>query len=148
MDISYDYEDLLRILNKRKVKYIVVGAYAVIYYSEPRFTKDLDIWVKQEPKNVSRLYFALKEFGAPLRNIHPSDFLEKNMIYQIGVAPVRVDIILDIADISFDVAWENRVKSRYSNIPINILGLKELIKSKKKTGRSQDRLDLEKLRKV
>lgn len=145
MDISSDYRDLFRILNKHRVKYLIVGAYAVIYYTEPRFTKDIDIWIKACAKNAHRLYEALKEFGAPLRDIHPEDFTNKNLVFQIGVAPIRVDIIMGIPGLSFDSAWKERTRSKYGNVSINILGIKELVSSKKKVGRAQDILDVDKL---
>ena len=148
MDINVDYKELFKTLNKYRVKYLVVGAYAVIYYAEPRFTKDLDIWVDSEPKNARKLYKALKEFKAPLRDMQPEDFTNKHIIYQIGVAPVRVDIIMGLPGINFAKAWENKVLSKYGNVVINILGLKELIKSKQKTKRMQDKLDLQNLKAV
>lgn len=146
MDISCDYEDLFRILNKCKVRYIVVGAYAVIYYTEPRFTKDLDIWVKADMNNTEKLYNALKAFGAPLKNICIEDFTKTTNIFQIGVAPIRVDIILGLPGMNFDCAWKNRKRTKYANEPINILGIRELIVSKNKAKRDQDILDLKKLK--
>ena len=145
MDISSDYRDLFRILNKHRVKYLIVGAYAVVYYTEPRFTKDLDIWIKGDDKNANKVYGALKEFGAPLKNISPQDFTNEDMIYQIGTAPIRVDIIMGLPGLKFDLAWGNRTRSKYGHTPISIIGIKALVKSKKKTRRAQDRLDLEKL---
>ncbi|MCD6079819.1 MAG: nucleotidyltransferase [Candidatus Omnitrophica bacterium] len=145
MRVSSDYRDLFKILNRYRVKYLVVGAYAVAYYTEPRFTKDLDIWVKPDMKNAQKVYQALKKFGAPLKNISVQDFTNKKLIYQIGVAPVRVDIIMGIPGISFDRAWLNREKSKYAGISINIIGKKELIKSKRRFKREQDILDLKKL---
>lgn len=145
MDISYDYRDLFKTLNKYKVQYLVVGAYAVGYYAEPRFTKDLDIWVNPDNKNVPRVYKALKEFGAPLKGVEIQDFSNKKMFYQIGVAPVRIDIITGLGPLKFDVAWKNRRKTKYAGISINIIGLKDLIKSKKIYRRKQDILDIEKL---
>ena len=146
MDISSDYKDLFKILNRHKVKYLIVGAYAVIYYTEPRFTKDLDIWVEAEPKNANRLYAALKEFGAPLKDVSPEDFINKKMIYQIGVAPIRIDIIMGLSSLDFASAWKNRTRSEYGGISIKILGKKELIKSKEKSKRLQDRLDVKNLK--
>ena len=148
MDISSDYRDLFRTLNKHKVKYLIVGAYAVVYYTEPRFTKDLDISIKPDPKNAGKIYAALKEFGAPLKDISEHDFTRQGMVYQIGVAPVRIDIIMGITGIRFDMAWKKRTRSKYGNVHINIIGLKDLISSKRKTNRAQDRLDLERLVKV
>ncbi len=145
MEISYDYRDLFKALSRYNVAYLVVGAYAVAYYAEPRFTKDLDIWVNPELENAQRLYKAMKEFGAPLRGVHPEDFTERKMLYQIGVAPIRIDILMDVAGIPFEQAWTRRKRSRYGDIPINILGIKDLITSKKRFKREQDVLDLKRL---
>jgi hypothetical protein len=101
VDISTDYRDLFRALNRFKVKYLVVGAYAVIYYTEPRFTKDIDIWVDFNEDNVGKLYQALKVFGAPLKNISIKDFMNESMVYQMGVAPVRIDIMMGLPEIKF-----------------------------------------------
>lgn len=148
MLIPSDYKDLLRILNRHRVKYLIVGAYAVIYYSEPRYTKDLDIWIKPEKKNAQRAFHALKEFGAPLKGITPEDFSNKKLFYQIGVAPVRVDIIMSISGIEFDSAFRNKVSTKFDNIKINIIGLRELIESKEKTGRDMDNIDVKALRRI
>lgn len=142
MDVSSDYKDLFRILNKHKVKFLVVGAYAVIYYTEPRYTKDMDIWVKPDENNARKIYNALKEFGAPLKDVTPEDFANKNMVYQIGIEPVRIDIIMGTGDIKFNSAWKNRTRSKYGDTPINIMGRKELVITKKKANRPQDRIDL------
>ncbi len=145
MDISCDYRDLLSALNKHRAKYLVTGAYAVTFYTEPRFTKDLDIWVKADPGNAKRLQEALLEFGAPLKNISKEDFCDKKIIYQIGVAPIRIDIMMGIPGLEFDRAWKNRKRTTYAGVPINILGIRDLIRSKRKAGREQDILDLKKL---
>ncbi len=145
MLIPSDYRDLLRILNKHKVRYLIVGAYAVVYYTEPRFTKDLDIWVSTKPDNAKRVYAALKEFGAPLKGISPEDFTNKNLFYQIGIAPVRVDIIMDIVNLGFDIAWKYRSITNIDGIKANILGINELIESKKKMKRDIDNIDLKNL---
>lgn len=145
MDISSDYKDLFRTLNKRKVKYLVIGAYAVAFYAEPRYTKDIDIWISNDVANIGRLYKALVDFGAPLKGVSVVDFANKKMIYQIGVAPVRIDILMGISGIKFESAWQNRKRTFYGGIAINVLGIKELIFSKKKAGREHDILDIKKL---
>jgi len=146
MDISSDYKDLFKTLNKHKVKYLVVGAYAVIFYTEPRYTKDIDIWVDPTLKNAEKLYKALGEFGAPLKDISTKDFANKKTIYQIGVAPVRIDIITSISGSIFTEAWKNRRKTKYADVSINIIGVKDLIRSKKKTGRPLDLNDIAQLK--
>lgn len=148
MEISYDYRELFKVLNKYKVRYLIAGAYAVSFYTQPRFTKDLDIWVEPEIKNANELYKALKEFGAPLKGIQPIDFVNKKIIYQIGVAPIRVDIMMSLVGLDFTKAWQNRKITKYANISVNILGLEELIISKKRFKREQDSMDLKKLKKV
>lgn len=148
MDISTDYRDLFRTLNRFKVKYLVVGAYAVIYYTEPRYTKDIDVWVKADKDNINKLYHALKVFGAPLKNIAVEDLMNESMVYQMGVAPVRIDILMGLPGIKFEDAWKNKKKSNYANTPINIIGIDDLVESKKKAMRDQDVLDLKKLKKA
>ncbi len=145
MDIGSDYKDLLRILNKHKVKYLIVGAYAVIYYVEPRYTKDIDIWVEPGEKNAKRVYEALKEFGAPLKGITIKNFTDKNSIYQIGIEPVRADIIMGLSNIGFNSAWKQKVVADFGEVKVNIIGRNELIRTKRMTGRTADKLDVESL---
>lgn len=100
MNVISDYEDLSKILNAEKIKYLVVGAYAVMYYSQPRFTKAIDVWIIPELNDVHRIYGVLKKFAAPLRGIKADDFKDKDMILQIGIAPVRIDILTGIVGVS------------------------------------------------
>jgi predicted nucleotidyltransferase len=120
----------------------MVGAYAVIYYTEPRYTKDLDIWIEPTIENAKRVYNALKEFGAPLKDITFEDFTNKNLFYQIGVAPVRVDIIMGISDLEFSKAWKSRKRANFEGIKVNIIGIDDLIKLKEKTKRDIDKMDV------
>lgn len=145
MELNQDYRELLSILNEYKVKYLIIGAYAAIYYTDPRYTKDMDIWVKSEIKNIRGLYKALAKFGAPLEKIAEEDFMNKGIIYQMGIEPVRIDILTNLFGIDFEKAWKARAKTKYGNIKTNIIGLDNLIKSKKKAGRAQDKIDIEKL---
>lgn len=90
---SPDYRELLQIFNEHQIEYLIVGVYAVMKYTEPRFTKDLDVWVSNSPDNSKRLFHALARFGAPLKNdgVTPDTFTSDSIVYQIGVAPVRID---------------------------------------------------------
>ena len=148
MSANPDYRDLFRIFSEEKVEYLVVGAHAVIYYAEPRYTKDLDIWVRPSSDNALRVWRGLERFGAPLREVTVQDFTDPEMVYQMGVAPNRIDILMGIEGVDFDSAWKNRVESTYDGIPIYILGKYELICAKKASRRPQDVLDLEKLETV
>ncbi|MCM8799195.1 MAG: hypothetical protein NC900_00490 [Candidatus Omnitrophica bacterium] len=136
----------MRILKKHKVKYLIVGAYAVIYYTEPRYTKDLDIWIRPDLKNAQRVYEALKEFGAPLKGITIKDFTNKNLFYQLGVVPIRVDIMMGIKGLDFDLAWRNKKTTNFEGIKVNIIGINELISSKLKLKRPLDQADIEALK--
>ena len=147
MELFQDYEELLSAFNCHGVKYLVIGAYAVSYYTEPRFTKDIDLWVRPDAGNAKRIFHALAEFGAPLRNVHERDFATRGTVYQIGVAPVRIDIITDAGGMSFDAAWKKRTIARYGKETANIIGKDELIITKQKAGRAQDVLDVAKLQK-
>lgn len=114
MDVCRDYEDLFKIFNSHGVKYLLVGGQAVIYYTEPRYTKDIDVWVIPEMNDPKSVFAALHEFGAPLQDISAEDFKNKKLILQIGVAPVRIDILLNVEGVSFAKAWKNRKKTRYA----------------------------------
>lgn len=143
--ISQDYEDLFSAFNTYKIKYLVVGAHAVAFYATPRFTKDIDVWVPGALNDPERVLQALKAFGAPLTGVTTRDFRDPTMILQIGVAPVRIDILTGLPGVSAVAAWRHRKRSRYGKTPIHVLGLEELIKAKKAAGRPQDQIDLSKL---
>ncbi len=145
MESNSDFRDLFQCLNDASVRYLVVGAYAVIYYSEPRFTKDLDIWVEASKENAPKVWQALASFGAPLDKITIEDLNNPEMIYQVGIEPNRFDILMGVSGITFSEAWEKRVVSSYEDQTINILGFDELINSKKAAGRPQDLLDVQNL---
>jgi hypothetical protein len=142
MEHNPDFRDLFHLLGEEKVEYLIVGAYALIYYATPRYTKDIDVWVKPQPENIKKLWTALEKFGAPLIDITPDDFLKPDIIYQIGIEPNRIDILTSIPGLEFDAAWKNSVLSSYAGERIYILSLDDLIRSKETTDRPQDRIDL------
>jgi len=124
----------------------VVGAHAVIYYAEPRYTKDLDIWINPKKENALKVIKALEAFGAPLTNVTVEDFTDVDKIFQIGIAPNRIDILMGIAGVNFADASKKKTQSTYDDIPINIIGKQDLIFSKKAIARPQDLLDVERLK--
>lgn len=147
MPANPDFKDLFKLLKDEAVEYLLVGAHAVIFYAEPRYTKDLDIWVNPTPKNARRVWNALRKFGAPLNDITLKDFTDSDVIYQIGVAPNRIDIIMAVTGLEFEDAFNRKVISSYDGVEINIVGKSDLIKAKKASNRTQDILDLERLEK-
>lgn len=148
MNLSSDYEELFKTFAKHKVKYLVIGAYAVIYYTEPQHTKDIDIWIKPDKENAEKVFAALAEFGAPLINVAEDLFTQKNMMYQIGVAPVRIDILMGVEGLDFDICYRKREKVEYGNLMVDFVDISSLIKAKTISKRDKDKTDIPKLRKV
>ncbi len=140
-----DFRDLLNLFEKYKIRYLVVGGYAVMKYSEPRFTKALDLWIATDPGNAYSVYTALKDFGAPLANLNPDDFMEKEYFYQMGRAPLRIDIMMSIPGVEFEEAWNNREVVELGGIRIPFISRSDLSRAKKAGGRPQDDIDLKKL---
>ncbi len=145
MSANSNFKDLLSALNACGAKYLVVGGYAVMLYTEPRFTKDLDIWIEASPDNAARVYRALAGFGAPLSGIQVEDFTAPDLIYQLGMPPSRVDILTSISGVDFEDAWERRNVAEFGDIPTMFIGLGDLIANKRTTGRITDLADCERL---
>lgn len=134
------FRELLQILNDFEVRYLIVGGYAVMKYTEPRYTKDLDVWVENSADNALRLFGALKQFGAPLESddITAETFTRNEITYQIGIAPIRIDILTQITGVDFSAAWKGRVTGTIFGIPVPFISLDDLIANKRATGRSSD----------
>jgi hypothetical protein len=145
---SSDFKDLLNILEKHKVRYLVVGGYAVMKYTEPRFTKDLDLWISTDEENAKAVFSALKDFGAPLKGLTPHDFTERGYFYQMGNPPFRLDIMMSIPGVEFETAWEHREEVQLEGLIIPFISRADLIRAKDASGRAQDLLDAENLRKA
>jgi hypothetical protein len=139
-----DYKDLLSAFQSHGVKYLVVGGYAVIYHAQPRFTKDLDLFIKPDAANAKATYAALAEFGAPLQDIRPNDFTDRNNFFRFGRDPKGFDILPDIPGVDFDAAWERRVEivvDEKTGLKANFISADDLIASKLASGRPQDLAD-------
>jgi len=124
------------------VEYLVIGGYAFMRYAEPRFTKDLDLWVAVTGANATAVFTALKDFGAPLTGLTESDFQEEGYFYQMGRAPLRVDIFMSIPGVRFDDAWLRREIVMVDGVSVNFISKVDLITAKRASGRPQDLLDL------
>lgn len=145
MLVEKDYEDLLRLFNKNKVKYCIVGSFAVGFYAKPRYSKDIDILIEPSLENGARIVKALEEFGFGSLNLKATDFAQKRQIIQLGYEPVRVDLITSIKGLDFGEVWKHRKRGTYGRQKVNFIGLNDLIKSKKCSSRKQDQADLESL---
>ncbi len=146
--MNSNFKELLSLFADNAVEYLVVGGYAVIEYAEPRYTKDLDVWIRAETANAERVFRALSHFGAPLAGMSPADFAEEGFVFQIGVAPVRVDILMSIDGVTFAQAWANRVQVDFDGTPVWMISRRDLIQAKRAAGRPQDIADAESLEKV
>jgi hypothetical protein len=123
------YKELLQLLNEFEVEYLIVGGYAVMKYGEPRYTKDLDVWVNNSGPNSLRLVQALHKFEAPLDRdqINAETFAGKQVVYQIGVAPVRIDILTEITAVEFYDAWTKKVASTFFGVPVHFISMDDLL---------------------
>ena len=146
-----DFKELLSVLNEHRVKYLVVGAYAVSVHAQPRATKDIDILVRPDPDNARAVFAALAKFGTRLQGLTSADFAEPGPFFRMGRAPVGVDILTEIPGIDFDAAWLRRVEDVVdpaSGLKADFLSADDLIASKLATGRPQDLADVAAIRKA
>jgi predicted nucleotidyltransferase len=143
-----DQKELLEKLNEHGVKYLVIGGHAVGIHSEPRGTKDLDLFIRADPENSVAIFRALAEFGAPIAGMRPEDFNDKpTSVFQMGVPPARIDILQGIEGVEFDQAWAGRVDEVLAGqVLAHIISREDLIANKLAVGRLQDLADVEKLR--
>ena len=146
MKINSDYRDLLRILNEEDVRYLVVGGYAWMAHTEPRYTKDLDVWIQPTLENAAALLKALARFGAPTVGVSSSDFVEPEVFFQIGVEPVRIDVMTSVPGLQFPEAWSGRVTVDFEGVPAGVLSWSDVQCAKAASDRKRDRADLRKAR--
>jgi Nucleotidyl transferase of unknown function (DUF2204) len=139
---NQDFKDLLSELNAHAVEFLVIGSHALAAHGHVRATKDIDVWVRAEPDNATRVIAALKAFGAPTNEVTEGDFASPGITFQIGVEPVRIDIITDVDGITFQPAWENRVSAEYGGEPVFVISRYDLIANKLAAGRPQDLADV------
>ena len=148
MRIEKDFAELLQLFDKHKVKYCILGAFAVAFYAEPRYTKDMDILVEPTVDNGRRIIRALNEFGLGHLGLKEVDFCQKEKFFQLGYEPVRVDLLTSIQGMEFNDLWKRRIQGKYGKQKVSFISLNDLIKSKQIANRKQDIADLEKLEQV
>lgn len=146
--LNSDYRDILQILLRNKVEFLVIGAYALATYGYPRATGDLDIWVKCSLENSKKIYHSLREFGSPLFALDEKSFSEKNIIFQIGIVPRRIDLLTSIDGVDFSKAYLQKKEFPLDNMIVPVISLKDLIRNKESTGREKDQLDAKILNKI
>ena len=144
MEVHKDFKELLELFNAHGVEYLVVGGYALAAHGAPRTTGDIDLWINPTLDNARRILRALSQFVAVL-DLGVEDFVKPDHVVQLGVPPVRVDVITAIDGVVWDEAWPNRLAGEYGSVSTNYLGLREFIINKRTTGRLKDLADLEAL---
>jgi hypothetical protein len=146
---NQDFNELLSIFNDHKVKYLVVGGYAVGFHSQPRATKDLDLFIKPDPENAKAVYLALAEFGAPVAGLAPDDFVKPGFFFRMGKAPLMIEILPDIKGVDFDSAWGKRVETLVdpdTGLKALFISRDDLIAAKLAAARPQDLVDVDAIR--
>ncbi len=143
--MNRDFKDLLSAFNAQKVEYLVVGAHALASYGHVRATKDLDIWIRPTPENAKNVVGALRSFGAALQDLTEDDLAKPGTVFQIGVPPVRIDVLTTIDGIDFAEAWPLRVQTKFAGEPGAVISREHFIKNKRASGRAQDLADIERL---
>jgi hypothetical protein len=145
MEAQPDFRELLALFNARKVDYMIVGGYALAFHGAPRYTGDLDIFIKPDPNNAQRILGALDDFGFKALGLTVDDFKSPDKIVQLGVPPVRIDIVTSFTGVSWEEASAGRNEGKYGDIPVYYLGREQFITNKRALGRRRDLADLEAL---
>lgn len=145
MILNRDFKEFIQSLNENDVKYLVIGGYAVALHGHPRYTKDIDIWVRGDIANAQKILKALEQFGFGSLNITKEDFQDPEQVIQLGRPPRRIDLLNDLTGLNFDECYPSRIHVQIDNITATFIDLDNLVKSKKASGRHSDLADLEKL---
>jgi len=145
MEVQPDFRELLALLNKQAVEYLIVGDYALAFHGAPRFTGDIDILVRPEPQNAARILDALHEFGFGSLGLTEEDFSTPHNVAQLGTPPVRVDLVTSLTGVSWDDAAAAKSPGSYGDVSVFFIGQKEFIANKRAMGRKKDLADIEAL---
>jgi hypothetical protein len=143
--IPQDFKELIELLNSHKVEYLIVGSYALAFHGAPRFTGDIDLFVKPEGDNAKHILAAIDEFGFGSLKFSESDFTSPDNVVQLGVPPVRVDIMTSLTGVSWEKAEAGKVRGSYGETIVSFISKKDLIANKKALGRNKDLADIEAL---
>jgi len=148
MELQEDFRKLLELFNAAGVEYLVVGGYALAHHGAPRFTGDLDLFIRPIRENAERILQALADFGFASLELNVDDFIRPEQVVQLGVPPVRIDLIAGIDGVSWDEAWAGRTDGTYSDVAVQFIGRTEFVANKKASGRPGDLADLKALGKL
>lgn len=145
METQQDFKELLALFNEHRVEYVIVGGYALAFHGIPRFTGDLDVFVNPSPENALRILKALDAFGFASVGLTAEDFVRPDHIVQLGVPPVRIDMLTSLSGVSWEEVFEGRVAGSYGDVPVYFIGLEQFVANKRVLGRKKDLADIESL---
>ena len=145
MVLSKDFREFIKLLNENNVRYLLVGGYAVAAHGHPHYTKDMDIWIQLNKSNAEKLLLVLDKFGFSGLDYKQDDFLNPDMIVQLGMPPNRIDLMTDLTGVEFEKCYPSRIIIKIDDIEIPVIDLENLKRNKKALGRHQDLADLENL---
>jgi len=140
--MNRDFVEMLFALCEARAEFLIVGAHALAAYGPPRYTGDIDIWIRPTPSNAARVLAALREFGAPLSDLTADDLTRAGTVFQMGVAPRRIDILTSISGVVFDDAWPRRVPLKIEDLEVSTIGRDDFVANKRAAGRPKDLLDI------
>ena len=140
--LAHDFKEFLKLLQDARVEYLLIGGYAVGYYGYPRATMDMDVWIAVHPANAAKMSNVMQRFGFPARSVPPETFLRPGEMMRLGVAPVRLEILTEISGVKFQNCWHRRRRVRIDGIAVNLIGLADLRRNKRASGRHKDLDDL------
>ena len=143
--MNQDFLDLLRAFIDRNVRFLIVGAYALGVHGRPRATGDLDVWVEPTPENAAKVVSALEQFGAPTAQVSAADFSRPGIVFQMGLPPLRIDVLTELSGLTFSEAWSTRTRAAFGPVLADVIGREAFIKNKRATGRARDLGDIESL---
>ena len=143
--LNEDYRDMLQALVDEKVKFLLVGAYALAAHGYPRATMDIDIWVMPAPENADAVLRAIRRFGTPLHTLTKPDLEKEGTVFQIGIAPRRIDIITAASGLQFEEAFSHAMTVEIEGITVRVPSVADLIRNKRASGRTKDLADAEAL---
>jgi hypothetical protein len=143
--MNRDFSEMLFALSAEGADYLLVGAYAMAAHGVPRATGDIDVWVRPAPDNARRVFRALARFGAPIGELSEADLVQPGTVFQIGVAPYRVDVLTAIDGVTFEEAWPRRATSEIDGLSVPVIGRADLVRNKRATGRLRDQADADQI---
>ncbi len=143
-----DFKKFLRLLNARRIEYLLIGGAAYNFHAPPRATKDLDLWVRPTRENLTRLVDAIREFGFPTADLRVDELVRKRQVLMLGRVPYRLDLLTSPAGLQWASSWRRRVAGKYDGVPIAILSLRDLIAAKRAAGRPRDLVDVDVLARI